>query len=73
MKVLAAQPFISQYLKNILLKFRFPERATKIWKNLPRVLTFLTEKNNSNETILLWVWAERAVLGSAALKFKYEI
>ena len=34
------------FLISSLLKFRFSEKATKIWKNIPLVLTLLSERQN---------------------------
>ena len=46
-----------------------------IWFTLQAKLYTPSTLNIQMKLILLWVWAERAVLGRAktALKFKYEI
>ena len=50
--------------------FRIPYKSNLCQRYIHRVLQTIQMK-----LILLWVWAERAVLGRAktALKFKYEI
>ena len=49
------------FLISSLLKFRFSEKATKIWKNLPLVLTLLSKLQNKRE-IFSNLWPSHNIL-----------
>ena len=53
---------------------RFVKKSQLVWKANQRY-TYRVLQTIQMKLILLWVWAERAVLGRAktALKFKYRI